>query len=182
MRRLAFAVSLAMLSIAATPSVSPAAHYFAGIRLVDQDGHPVRLYEDLMAGRTVVINSMFTSCSGSCPVMASKFAALQSRFGDRLTKDFRMISISVDPDDSPAKMKAFGRKFNAGPGWVFLTGDRAAVEQALRKLGQYVDNPSDHSNVMLIGNDRTGLWKKAFGLARTEDLINVVQSVLDDPQ
>jgi len=176
---------IASAAFAAGPpaeSSSPAATYFKDIQLVDQDGRKVRLYEDLMADRTVVINSIFTSCAGSCPVMSGNFAALQARFGERLDKDFRMISISVDPADTPAKLKAFAKQFQARPGWVFLTGERAAVERALKKLGHFVEDKSDHSNVMLIGNDRTGLWKKAFGLARPQDLIPVVQSVLDDPQ
>lgn len=180
---LALAVLLACsAAIAAPPAESPASHYFKDIRLVDQDGRTVRLYEDLMADHTVVINSIFTTCHGSCPVMSGNFAALQARFADRLNKDFRIISISVDPEDTPAKLKAFGQQFSARPGWVFLTGERAEVERALRKLGQFVEDKSDHSNIVLIGNDRTGLWKKAFGLARSQDLIQVVQSVLDDPQ
>lgn len=184
-----FVASLAIAALLAVPlsaenpaakSTNPAAHYFAGIQLVDQDGHKVRLYEDLMAKHTVVINSMFTTCRGSCPIVSRSFVALQSRFGDRLDKDLFIISISVDPEDTPEKLKAFAKQFTARPGWLFLTGDRTEVERALRKLGQFVEDKTDHSNIVLIGNDRTGLWKKAFGLAKSEDLINVVQSVLDD--
>jgi hypothetical protein len=36
-------------------------------------------------------------------------------------------------------------------------------------------------NIFLIGNDRTGLWKKAFGLAKSEELMKVVESVVNDP-
>jgi protein SCO1 len=35
-------------------------------------------------------------------------------------------------------------------------------------------------NIMIIGNERTGLWKKAFGLAKSDELISVVESVLND--
>jgi len=165
---------------AADEKKSPAATYFAGIHLIDQDGRTVRLYEDLMADRTVVINTIFTTCHGSCPVMSATFAALQSRFNDRLEKELRIISISVDPEDTPPKLKAFAKQFAAKSGWVFLTGRPEELERALRKLGQFVEDKNDHSNIVLIGNDRTGLWKKAFGLARSQDVISVVQSVLDD--
>jgi protein SCO1 len=182
--RLCAVVSLlvAAAATAAPPEQNPAEHYFGGIQLLDQDGKKVLLYEDLMRNNTVAINSMFTSCHGSCPVMAGNFAAIQARYGDRLGKDLRLISISVDPDETPAKMKAFAQQFNAKPGWVFLTGKREDVERALRKLGQFVEDKTDHSNVVLIGNDRTGLWKKAFGMAKPQDLITVVESVLDDHQ
>jgi len=54
------------------------------------------------------------------------------------------------------------------------------VETVLRKLGQYVEQKQDHSNVFLIGNDRTGLWKKAFGMAPTQQTIETLNSVLRD--
>jgi protein SCO1/2 len=50
----------------------------------------------------------------------------------------------------------------------------------LKKLGQFVEDKNDHLNIFIIGNERTGLWKKAFGLAKSEELIKVVDSVLDD--
>ena len=72
------------------------------------------------------------------------------------------------------------KKLGAKPGWYFLTGEKANVEFALRKLGQYVENKQDHTNIFIIGNERTGLWKKAFGLARADDIVKVVESVLND--
>jgi hypothetical protein len=33
---------------------------------------------------------------------------------------------------------------------------------------------------MLIGNDRTNLWKKALGMARPDALIEIVDSVIND--
>jgi len=58
--------------------------------------------------------------------------------------------------------------------------DKENVEFALKKLGQFVDNKQDHLNTFIIANERTGLWKKAFGLAQSEDLLKVVESVLND--
>ena len=67
----------------------------------------------------------------------------------------------------------------AGAG-CFLTGEKQNVEYALTKLGQYVNDKNDHLNIFIIGNERTGLWKKAFGLAPSDQLIKVVESVLND--
>ena len=77
-------------------------------------------------------------------------------------------------------MKAFGKKFHARPGWFFLTGSKENVEFVLKKIGQFVPEKQDHYNIVIIGNERTGLWKKAFGLAKSEALIEVVESVLND--
>ena len=54
------------------------------------------------------------------------------------------------------------------------------MDFALKKLGQFVDNKESHLNIFIIGNERTGLWKKAFGLAKSEELVKVVDSVIND--
>ena len=158
-----------------------AGHYFGEVELVNQSGQTMRLYSDVLRGKTVVINSFFATCTGSCPVMGRGLAAIQSRFSDRLGKDLWIVSISVDPEtDTPARLQEYASRMHAQRGWLFLTGSKSNVDQALTKLGQYVAQKSDHQNIMIIGNERTGLWKKAFGMARPDDLIKVVESVLDD--
>jgi len=106
---------------------------------------------------------------------------VQEALGDRVGKDVRILSLSVDPTvDTPPVLKEYAKKLHARPGWYFLTGDRANVEFALKKLGQFVSDKQDHLNIFIIGNERTGLWKKAFGLANSVELVKVVESVLND--
>ena len=160
---------------------SPGHKYFGDVPLIDQDGREVRFYTDLMQGKTVIINAMFTTCTGACPVMSGTVEKLQAHLGDRLGRDVRLLSISVDPvHDTPARMKEYAARFHARPGWYFLTGSKENVETVLRKLGQWVDEPANHQTLFLIGNDRTGLWKKAFALAPADQVFPVVDSVVDD--
>jgi protein SCO1/2 len=161
--------------------LSPAHKYFTDVTLINQNGEPMRLYSDLLKGKVVVINSFFASCQGSCPVMAATFAKIQDRLGERLGKEVHLISLSVDPEtDTPEKLKAFAERFNAKPGWYFLTGTKENVHQALYKLGQYVEQRENHLNIFIVGNEPTGLWKKAFGLAKSDEIIRIVESVLND--
>jgi protein SCO1 len=165
----------------AQPTVSAAHKYFTDTPVVDQDGRQLRFYTDLLQGKIVVINSFFSSCTDSCPAMSGTLAKIQDWLGDRLGKDAYIISISVDPEgDTPPILKQYAQRFKARPGWYFLTGKPQDVELVLQKLGQYVDAREDHLNVFIIGNERTGLWKKVFGLARPGDIIKVVDSVLSD--
>lgn len=160
---------------------SPSNKYFGDVKLVDQNGRELRLYTDLLEGKTVIINPMFTSCTGACPVMSGAMARIQSHLGDRVGKDVRLISITVDPvHDTPARMREYAARFQARSGWYFLTGSKENVEAAMRKLGQWVDVPADHQALLLIGNDQTGLWKKAFALAPVEEILPVVDSVVND--
>jgi protein SCO1 len=165
----------------AAAAESPAHKYFGDVKLVNQDGKEVRLYTDLMQGKTVVINAMFATCTGACPVMSGTMAKIQDHLGDRVGKDVRLISITVDPvNDTPAKLKEYANRFHAKPGWQLLTGSKENVEAALRKLGQWTEDPSNHQTLFLIGNDRTGLWKKAFALAKPEEVLPIVDSVAND--
>src|SRR5579864_4717906 len=160
---------------------SAAHHYFTDVELIDQDGKPRRLYSDLLAGKTVVIDSFFSSCTGSCPAVAATLARLQAALGDRLGRDVVLLSLSVDPEtDTPARLKEYAARLGAKPGWYFLTGSRQNVDLALRKLGQYSERKEDHTNLLIVGNERTGLWKKVFGLAKPEEVLAIVQGVLDD--
>ena len=155
--------------------------YFTDVLLTNQNGEKMRFYSDLLQGKVVVINSFFATCAGSCLPLNRNLEKLQKALGPRMGEDVFFLSISVDPTvDTPASLKAYAKKLNAGPGWYFLSGDKANVDFALKKIGQFVDNKNDHLNIFIIANERTGLWKKAFGLAQADELMKVVESVLND--
>jgi protein SCO1 len=164
-----------------TASESPAHKYFTDVVLLNQNGERMRLYSDLLQNKVVIIDSFFATCKGSCLPMNRNLEKVQEALGDHVGKDVFIISISVDPEvDTPASLKEYAKQLHARPGWYFLTGDKQNVDFALNKLGQYVNDKQDHLNIFIIGNERTGLWKKAFGLARSDELVKVVESVLND--
>ena len=166
---------------AAASDQSPSQKYFTDVVLVNQNGEKMRLYSDLLQGKVVIINCFFATCQGSCLPMTRNLEKVQQALGDLVGKDVRIISITVDPAlDTPANLKEYAKKFHAGPGWYFLTGDKQNVELAHTKLGQFVSDKADHNNIFIIGNERTGLWKKAFGLAPSDELVKIVESVLTD--
>jgi protein SCO1/2 len=160
---------------------SPARAYFTDTVLINQDGQAMRFYSDLLKDKVVIINTFFTTCTSVCPPMSKSLQAVQDWLGDRLGKNVHIISISVDAAvDTPTRLKDYAQKYKARPGWYFLTGKKENAEAALRKIGQYVESKDDHSTIIIIGNLQTGLWKKAMGLAKAEDLIKIVESVLED--
>ena len=155
--------------------------YFTDVVLVNQNGENMRFYSDLLKGKVAVIHTLFTTCSEACPVITQKVVEIQKALGDRLGKDVHLISLSVDPlTDTPKRLKDYADKLEAKPGWYFLTGKKENMDFALQKLGQFVENKETHMNIILIGNDRTGLWKKLFSMAKVEELIKIVEGVLND--
>jgi len=94
--------------------------------------------EGLFAGRVTVVDFIFTSCSGICPMMSGRMAWLQEQLADRA--EVRFLSFSVDPEtDSPDVLAAYGKRYGAISGrWTFLTGDRKQIYSVSRegfKLG-----------------------------------------------
>ena len=160
---------------------SAAQKYFTDVELTNQDGKKVRFYSDILKGKTVVVNAFFTTCTSVCPPMNRNMEKIQEALGDRVGRDVFLVSMTVDPEtDTPARMKEYAQKFHAGPGWIFLTGKKENLDWALYKLGQYVEQKDDHKTIFIIGNESTGLWKKAFGIANVAELVQVVESVVND--
>jgi protein SCO1/2 len=160
---------------------SAAEKYFTDVELLNQDGQTVRFYSDVLKDKVVIINTFFTTCTSICPPLNRNFEKIQEALGDRLGKSVFLVSISVDPaTDTPPRLKEYGRRFHARPGWMFLTGKKENLDWALYKLGQYVETKDDHTSIFIIGNEPKGLWKKAFGLAKIEELIRIVEDVIND--
>lgn len=160
---------------------SPAQKYFTDVELVNQNGEKLRLYSDLLKGKVVVITSFLATCTAACPAKNRNLERIQDAFGARLGKDLLILSITVDPvTDTPERLREYARSYHARRGWHFLSGKKENVDWALYKFGQYVENKDDHLNIMVVGNEASGLWKKAFALANSGELIKVIESVLND--
>jgi cytochrome oxidase Cu insertion factor (SCO1/SenC/PrrC family) len=144
------------------------ANYFPNVKLTDQDGKQLRFFDDMLKGKVVSINFVFTSCSASCGLETARLKEVQQILGDRVGKDVFFYSISIDPlTDTPAELKKYAAKFGADlPGWRFLTGKEADIELIRRKLGMYDDledkgkNLTDHVLHTMLGNQSTGRWMK----------------------
>jgi protein SCO1 len=162
-------------------TTSAAEKYFSDVELINQDGEKLRFYSDVLKNKVVVINAFFTTCTSVCPPMNRNLEKIQNALGDRLGRDVFLVSISVDPvNDTPTRLKEYSQRFHARSGWIFLTGKKENVDWALYKLGQYVEEKNDHTSVLIVGNESKGLWKKAFGLAKAEELIKIVDDVIND--
>lgn len=150
------------------------------VAVFDQDGNALHFYTDLIKGKTVAINFIFTNCTTICPPLAATFARLQKEMGDKVGKDVHLISISVDPvTDTPERLKAWGAKFKAGPGWTFVTGDKQEMDKLLNALGAAVSKREDHTPALIIGNDSKGVWTRTYGLAKISQIMGVIHNVME---
>jgi len=159
------------------------ANYFPNIELTTQDGKTVHFYDDLIKGKIVAIDLIYTSCQYSCPLETARLAQVQKMLGDRVGKDIFFYSITIDPkNDTPAVLKAYAEKFHAGPGWTFLTGKKEDIDFLSKKLGLYSDPAASldgHTPHLLLGNEPMGQWMRNSALDNPRFLSQMIGDFLD---
>lgn len=136
--------------------------YFTDLELLTQDGREVRFYSDMLQGRTVLLNVIYTNCSDACPLITQQLNDVRRRLPDTFGKQVHFITLSSDPKrDTPQAMKQYAQKQGADvEGWTFLTGSKANLDQILKKLGMYSEQVEGHSTQLIAGNVAAKRWSK----------------------
>ncbi|HEY2393139.1 MAG TPA: SCO family protein [Candidatus Angelobacter sp.] len=175
---------MALLSGTASASSRYGANYFPNVTLTTQDGTKVHFYDDLIKGKTVVIDLIYTQCVDSCPLETARLVQVQKMLGDRVGKDIFFYSISIDPThDTPAVLKSYAEKFHVGPGWTFLTGKKEDIDLVSKKLGLYSEpDPNDrdgHTPSVILGNEPSGQWMRNSATDNARFLSLIIGNWLD---
>jgi protein SCO1 len=144
---------------------SPGPAVFTNALLRTHEDKEVRFYTDLIRGKQVLINLMYATCEGACPLVTANLVKVYEALKDRMGKDLFMYSITVKPeDDDPAALKEYAEMHRALlPGWTFLTGDPYDLETIRYRLFAMnhiaIDtNIYGHTSFLLIINDATNRW------------------------
>jgi protein SCO1/2 len=156
----------------------PARVDLADVELVDQDGSKVRFASDVVRGRVVVIDLIYTTCPLVCPILSAIFSSLQEKLGDRLGRDVFLVSVTVDPNtDIPPRLKEYAAKFEARPGWTFLTGETQNVTQVLKGLGGFTADLTKHPAMILVGDGGKDGWTRFYGFPSPERILEKVNEI-----
>ena len=141
------------------------------VTLVNQDGVKVRLSRLMRSKEVIMVDFIYTTCTTICPVLSAGFANFQRRMGPGPV-DVRLVSISIDPDnDTPKKMKEYLKRYDAKPGWDFLTGSREDIEKVTRALDAYTPNKMSHLPLALLHSPADSRWVRIYGLIGASDLV-----------
>ena len=152
-------------------SISQVNYDVPPVKLVRDDGVGVSLPDELNDGRPVILNFIYTTCTTVCPVTSHTFEQLQEMLGEERNK-VHMISISIDPEqDTPERLAAYARKYEAAPQWRFYTGTNEASLTAQRAFDVYRGDKMNHSPVTLLRTVPGKSWLRIEGFASAEDLL-----------
>jgi protein SCO1 len=153
------------------------------VPLLDQDGRRMHLQRDLIDGRTVVVNFMFTGCQTVCPPQTALLREAMRRLdGRRSARDLLVLSLTVDPlADGPAQLRAFGQRYQLpvglASGWVLLTGGPADVAKVLTAFDVPAGAPGDHPSLLWLGHAPSGRWTRSSSLNPPEALVSLIEDL-----
>jgi protein SCO1 len=157
--------------------VSTLAYRVPDLKLVSQSGVAVSLPAEMNDGRPVVLNFIFTSCEAICPLMTQTFAEFQRKLGSE-SAQVHIMSISIDPEqDTPARLREYAKRFDAGPGWTFYTGTNAASIATQKAFNIFRTDKMSHSSVIFMRSSPSASWRRLDGFATPDDLLREYHAV-----
>lgn len=162
---------------ASKPDEAPRAR-IPDVVLVDQHGKKHRFYTDLIKGRLVLMNAMYTRCRGTCPMQATIFAQATRLLRQRQDLPVKILSVSLEPEvDTPEKLASFASRYDAGEDWLFLTGKPDDVKAVLDAMDIGAPRPEEHAPLCVVGNDASGTWMKMVNLSAPADIVSRLEFV-----
>ena len=167
--------------VAAFAAPGPQANYFPNLVLQSHEGRKLRFYDDVLRGKIVVINMMYTVCTGICPGNTANLMRVQEMLGSRIGRDIFMVSLTLRPEfDTPKALQAYVTQYGIKPGWTFLTGKPADMEIIRRTLGFFDSDPatdrdiSQHTGMVRIGNTVRDRWVMTPALASPRQIARTI--------
>jgi protein SCO1/2 len=155
--------------------------HLPNVPLVTHEGKPVRFYDDLIKGKIVTMNFFYTRCDEICPGVTANLAQVQKMLGADVGKKLFMYSLSLKPEEDDVEaIRKYREMFHAQPGWTFLTGKSADLEEIRRGIGfKYPEPAIDKDKTQHIGNIRYGneplmLWAACPGLSNARYLAETI--------
>lgn len=149
------------------------------VALINQDGKPVRLREDVVKGKIAVFSFIYTSCLNICPLVTSRLAEVQAKLAAQKAENIVFVSISIDPiPDTPEKLKAYASAFKVLDNWAFLTGDARVIDDIRFRLGERSGTQiTNHKNDVLLYNDTTGEWAHDSAMSDIDNLALTIRNM-----
>lgn len=156
------------------------------VPVTSQDGRTYRFYDDLVRGKTVLVNFFYAECNGICPRMTSNLARIQAALGDRVGKDIFIYSISLKPErDTTHLLKEYAQMhgIRSGSGWLLLHAKRPDMEALRERLGFKDSDPAldadinQHTGILRFGSDVYDKWSGYPLLGNTELIAEMVRQL-----
>ncbi len=158
---------------------------YPNVVMQDEQARRLKFYDDCLKGRIVIMNMMYTTCTGICPPNTAALKAIRDTLGERVGRDIFIYSLTLRPEfDTPEALRAYAQKFGiTQPGWHFLTGAPGDMEQVRRRMGFYDVDPaidsdlSRHTGMLRIGSERLDRWFMTPTLSPVRQIVDQIRTL-----
>ena len=147
-----------------------------GGRLVDSEGQPFRLADELHRGKPVVLALVYYRCPQLCNLTLSSLTRTLRDSGMKLGRDYRAVVVSIDPTETSREaaeakrghMQALGASPTT-PDWRFATAAEPEIQALAKATGfKYrYDPPSKqyaHPSVVFMLAEDGRLSRYLYGI------------------
>lgn len=159
----------------------PRTDYFTNVVVETHRGEKMRFYDQVLRGKRVVINMMYTACAGICPGNTANLKRVHELLAGHLGKDVFMYSLTLRPEfDRPDALAAYMKQYGIDSGWTFLTGVPAEMDVIRRRLGFYDIDPkvdanlAQHTGMVRIGNEALDRWCMVPALSSPKQICRAI--------
>jgi cytochrome oxidase Cu insertion factor (SCO1/SenC/PrrC family) len=156
--------------LASSPPDHP--RHLVEFNLTDRSGRSVTQAD--LAGKFLVVNFVFTSCSLSCRAVNDRMEEIQGLVAD--ASDVRLVSLTVDPrSDTPSVLAKFADGYHADTNrWLFLTGDKAELYRVIEtsfipkspELEGLIPGGFSSTDRIMLVDPEGNVWASFDGLKR----------------
>lgn len=151
----------------------------------DAYGNKVSL-KDLCAGKATVIDFAYYECPGICNPIMQEVAQIVGQMDIVPGKDYNIITISMDPKETPKialrEKKKFLNVLPAGfppTAWRFLTGDSASIAKATDAAGFYFKKDGNnfiHTGVLIFVTKDGKICRYLYPRANPDNEFSILPS------
>ena len=158
---------------------------FGDVELVDQHGRRRAVFDELVRDKVVVIQFLYTRCTGSCPGTTAKLVQVRDLLGERFGRDVTFLGFSLDPEhDAPKDFAEYAKAYGIEGGWTFLTGTHDELEALRKRLGFYDLDPvidadrAQHAAYLFMGNEAKGRWMHMPANVKPEAIVSGIDRLM----
>lgn len=113
------------------------------LMFADERGNPVPLRKFFKQGKPIILTLNYSDCPGLCIAQLDNLVStLRAIDGEGLGERFEIVTVSIDPTESPSKAASTKDKYvgmlrgtKADESWHFLTGKQRAISTLADAVG-----------------------------------------------
>lgn len=146
--------------------------YIPNATFFDKDSSKVQLHD--LIHKPTIFSFVYFNCPGLCSPLLDGVAEVIDKMDLELGKDYQVITISFNPDDTPAlgvaKKKNYvaqiTRELNTRDHWIWLTGDSSNIQTITNAMGFHFKREGvdfAHSAAIMIVSPKGKITRYLYG-------------------